>query len=468
MRALGSPPRRLRRRLRRLALGIAAAAVLIGVPLGVVISNVIARLVLEEFVGLTPEPAVSVPVMVGSALFALVGARVVSARAARRVTRLPLADTLRDRDGSPFGRRPTDRLLARVPTGRLLDRAAIRSGWRHRSRSLATVGQITAAIAALMIVTSMATTVDDFNRSQWDQVNWASRTFLAGPGLDIDASVADGDPRSETAIEVVGRTEGWEVDVFGIEPHSAMLDHTTSDGRWLDRPGEAVVSTGFAERTGIAPGDRIDVVVASGTVDYRVVGLHPDRGRSVIVERDELATDLGAPGRANFLMSLDAESTVRLDGLTSTDLLADLVATDDGGREAIVLIFGAIGLVVVSVAGLAVAAGLAVDVHERRHEFAAVRAIGGRRRHVFRAVATELIPLAAVGIAAGVGLGYAGSLAVVESFETSNAVEIGLVYATGAIPAAAAVVIIGSLGLAALALRRATRHPVAVTLRGAA
>ena len=41
------------------------------------------------------------------------------------------------------------------------------------------------------------------------------------------------------------------------------------------------------------------------------------------------------------LMSLDAESAVRLDGLTSTDLLTDLVATDDGGREAIVLIFGA-------------------------------------------------------------------------------------------------------------------------------
>ena len=40
------------------------------------------------------------------------------------------------------------------------------------------------------------------------------------------------------------------------------------------------------------------------------------------------------------------------------------------------LITLALAGVVVSVAGLAVASGLAVGVHERRHEFAALQAIG--------------------------------------------------------------------------------------------
>ena len=117
MRALGAPNRQMRRRLRRLALGIAAAATVLGIPLGIAISNVIARLILDEFVGLTPGFAVSLPVIVGSALFALIGARVGAARAARRVTGRPLAEALRDRDGSPFGRRFSERLAARVKTG---------------------------------------------------------------------------------------------------------------------------------------------------------------------------------------------------------------------------------------------------------------------------------------------------------------------------------------------------------------
>ena len=109
MRALGARNRPLRRRLRRLAVAIAAAALVIGLPLGVLISNVIARMVMQEFLDITPGIAVSVPVLVISAVFALVGAALVASGAARRVTKIPLATALRDRDGSPFGRRFAER-----------------------------------------------------------------------------------------------------------------------------------------------------------------------------------------------------------------------------------------------------------------------------------------------------------------------------------------------------------------------
>ena len=72
-------------------------------------------------------------------------------------------------------------------------------------------------------------------------------------------------------------------------------------------------------------------------------------------------------------------------------------AEEQAARDMIVKIFGAIGLVIVSVAGMAVASGMAVGLYERRHEFAALQAVGGRRRHVFRMVFAELLPLAAVG-----------------------------------------------------------------------
>ncbi len=467
MRALGARNRELRRRLRRLAVGIAAVAVVVGVPLGILISNVIARLVLQEFVGITPAIGVSIPVVVASAVFALVGARVVAGGAARRVSRIPLATALRDRDGQPFGRRRTERLSARSRLGGLLDRAALRNLVHRRSRSAAIFAEITAAVAALLIIASLATTVNAFNTAEYEPWAWTSQTTVAGDGLDIDTESMASDPSSEPGIETVGEFDGWEVELVGLRPDTAMIDRSVDAGKWLSGPGDVVIATGFAERVGVGIGDDVTVGMATGTATYRVVGLHPLRGRTLFLDVDQLAADLGQPGRANVVYSRRDAPAADVGTLTSTTLLTDRTA-DDSGRSAILLIFGAIGVIVVSVAGLAVASGVAVNVFERRHEFAAIRAIGGRSRDVMRLVSAELLPLAVAGVAAGVVAGYVGSDAIMTSFENADAVEIGLVFASAAIPAAAGVVLVGCFVISALMVRRIGRRSLAETLRSSA
>ncbi len=462
MGALGARPRTLRRRMRRLAMAIAVAALVVGLPLGVLVANVIARMVLQEFVGVTPDLAVSIPVLIGSAVFALLGARLVSAHAARRVTSIPLAEALRDRDGAPFGRRWSERVLAKLRLGAISERIAVRSGWHHRSRSLAIVAQVTAAIAALMIIASMATTINDFNAAEDEPWNWRSQSTIVGTGLDIERST--GDARSEVGIETVGLVDEWDVSVYGLAADTQMIDRTVDRGSWFDGGREAVVATGFAERTGIDVGDTIELELATGIVEYDVVGHHRDRGRSVFVDTSSLAGDFGSPGAGNVLYSLDDAPVAGLDGIVVTDL-ADDDTEDEAARSAILLIFGAIGVVVVSVAGLAVASGLAVNVFERRHEIAAMQAIGARRRDVRRVILGELLPLAITGLGLGLVAGYFGSLAIVGSFEAADAVEIGFTFATGAIPAAALVVIVGSIALAAIVVRRVGRRTLAETLR---
>lgn len=472
MRALGAPPRALRRRLRRLALGIAFAAAVIGVPLGVVLSNLIARMVLEEFVGLTPDVAVSIPVMAASAVFALVGARLVAARAARRVTKLPLATALRDRNGSPFGQRSSERLAARWTGASLLGRSALRNGVQRRARSLAIATQIGAAVAALMIVSSMATTITDFNDAELDPWQWSTMTYVAGPGLDIDAEAAQLQPLSEAAINVEGNTFDWQIDVYGFETDTQMIDRGVRSGTWFNEPGEVVISAGFAEHVDVDVGDEIAVTLSSGPQRYEVSGLHPNRGREIYLDVNELADDLGEPGRANRIFSIDTGRTnaapdFALSGVVGVDRLSDY-EEGDGGRAAILTIFGAIGFVVVSVAGLAVASSLAVSLYERRHEFAALQAIGGRRRDVFRLVMAELGVLAVAGIVIGMVGGYLGGRAIARSFEVSNAVEIGFIFARGVIPVVVVVILAGSTLLALAMVRTATRRPVALTLRGGA
>lgn len=466
MRALGARSRLVRRRLRRLAVGIAAAAVVIGVPFGIAISNVIARLVLQRFVGITPAVGVSLPVVVASVVFALVGARVVAGGAARRVSRAPLATALRDRDGQPFGRRRGERIIARSRIGGLLDRAALRNLVHRRARSTAIFAEITAAVAALLVIASLATTVNAFNEAEFEPWAWTSRTTVAGEGLDIDATAVGADPSSEPAIESIGDVDGWEVDVVGLGRATTMIDRSVDAGTWLSGPGEVVVSTGFAEHLGVGVGDDLTVSLATGTTTYRVAGLHPLRGRALFVDVAELADDLGRPGRANVVLSATDAPSLQLGALTTTTLLADLTA-EGSGRAAILLIFGAIGVIVVSVAGLAVASGVAVNVFERRHELAAIRAIGGRSRDVMRIVSAELLPLAAAGLGVGVLAGYLGSSAIMRSFENADAVEIGLVFASSAIPVAAVVVVVGCLVISSAMVRRIGRTSLAETLRTA-
>lgn len=470
MRALGARRRSLRRRLRRLAVSIAAVAAVVGLPLGVVVSNVIARMVMQEFLDITPGFAVSLPVLATSAAFALVGAALVASGASRRVTRIPLPAALRDRDGSPFGRRWSERLTARVRVGGLFDRCALRNAVHRRSRSLAVVAQVTAAVAALFVIASMATTITAFNESEYEPWQWERRTTLAGGGLDIDAAtitrVVTDDPTAEAGIETVGELDGWEIDVQGLDPQTAVFDREVDDGAWLSAAAtdDAVVTTGFARRVGIAVGDRIEVRLATGPHTYDVVGLHPLKSRAVIVDVETLGADLGSPGAANVVYSRRNAPPSALTGLTSTTLIDDL-ASDDSGRSAILLVFGAIGVVVVAVAGLAVASALAVNVYERRHEFATMRAVGGRSRQVMRVVVAELAPLAVVGVIAGTAFGFVGARAITESFEAADAVEIGFVFASGALPAVAVTVVLGCVGIGAVTVRRVGRRSVAATLR---
>ena len=476
MRALGARRRPLRRRLRRIALGITVAALALGLPLGVLISNLIARMVLERFVGITPDVAVDWRVLAGSALAALLGARVVSARAARRITALPLADALRDRDGAPFGRTAVQRLAARSIGGGLLSRIATRSSLRRPGRTIAVVAQIGAAVAVAFLVPTLATSVNEYNEAAHATWQWDARVAARDPGLPLDAALADATPGAETGVWVWGEIDDWEVEVFGVAASSAVIDADLRAGRWITGGSrEAVVSAGFAERTDIAVGDTVDLELASGPAAFEVVGLADDYSRAVYADRDVVATTLGSPGSANVVWATDAvdeeelagairEAGVAVDAVTASEMRDE----EGRGRDAIVVIFGAIGAIVAGVASLAVLSSMLVSLAERRHELATLQAMGARRRRLRGLLARELVPLGLAGLAIGLPLGALGARGVIGSFEASNAVDIGVVDAVGAVPYIVVATLLVLVLLASVVVRSAARRPIAVTLRGAA
>lgn len=468
MRALGGRNRPLRRRLRRIAMGITAAALVIGLPLGVFISNLIARMVLEEFVGITPDFAIDWLVLAGSAIGALLGARLVSARAARRVTNQPLASALRDRDGAPFGNRWAHRMMTRIPTGGLLGRIAARTSLRRPGRTIAVVTQISAAVGAAFLIPSLVSSVNGFNTSSQAPWQWESMSGARDSGLPIDTATDIGGD-AEFGVWTEGEIDDWNVDVYGVQPITDMFVADLRDGSWL-APGErsVVMSAGFAERRGYDVGDEIELDLAGGPVGYTVVGTVDDFGRALYVDRDVVAADLGAPGMANIVWSDRSDPALDVPVALWTSTADEIAAEDAAGRDAIVMIFGAIGVIVAGVAALAVMSSMIVSLFERRHELAAMQAIGASRRRLRFLLFRELAALGILGLVGGLALGALGTRGIIGSFEASNAVDIGVVDSIGAIPFIAAGTIVGLGLLATVVVRSAGRRPVAVTLRGAA
>jgi putative ABC transport system permease protein len=229
-----------------------------------------------------------------------------------------------------------------------------------------------------------------------------------------------------------------------------------------------MLSAGFADRRGHHVGDTITIDLASGPVDYLIVGTAQDAGRALYADRDVLAVDLGAPGGANVIWSSDPAPSLDLPVSTTVTTADELAAESRASRDAIVMVFGAIGIIVAGVAALAVISSMTVSLYERRHELAALQAIGARRRRLRGLLARELVPIGLLGVAGGLALGALGTRGIIGSFEASNAVDIGVVDATAAIP----FIIVGTVAvlvlLATVVTRSVGRRPLAVTLRGAA
>lgn len=474
MRALGAPGREVRRELRRVALTIAAAGLVLGLPLGVLVSNAIARMVVERFAGITPGIGWSPVVVAASIAFALVGARVISGRAARRLTRQPLAEALRDREGAAFGRRLGDRLVSRLRVGSLTLRMAVRSIVRRRGRAAALVAQVACAVGAAACVASLVTSVGRFNEMELASWRWSTATTAAAPGLPFTAAaVGDLAAGTEAGITADARVGEWEFEVWGLDPATRVVDTAVSDGRWLDgTPGTLVLADHIADQLGIAVGDTVTLRLATGPARLRVVGLHPIRGVTAFVDRTDLADRLGVPGGANTIWAAErggarAAAAAAAGVTTTTVRRSALYATDEADRNAITGVFVAIGIVVAGVATVGAVTTVGVSGYERRRELAVVRALGARRAGIRRVLLSEVGPLALVGWAVGLVAGSLAAQGIMAFFQVSSGVALGYTFAAAAIPVAAVAVAAFAVLVTAAGARGLDRRAPAAILPAA-
>lgn len=338
-------------------------------------------------------------------------------------------------------------------------RLSVRDALAHRARVAATFLAVVLGVAFMTGTLVLGDTVgagfDAVFTDVYARVDAVVRsddvieTDFGGERATIDAAVADQVAAVDGVAAVAAQVQGT-VSVIGPDGEPLrdprrgiptlglgwitapeLNGWTVVDGRPPAADGEVVLDRATAVDAGVGPGDHVDVVVPSGTLDVEVVGvarfgeLDDFSGAAAVLFTDAAAQALlTEPGQVEWI-SVAAEPGVGEDELVAA-LAAELGPT--AGAEVLTgaefteesqnvfgrfvdaftyLLFG-FGVVAMFVGMFIIANTFTIIVAQRTRELALLRAVGASRRQILGSVVTEALVLglvaAAVGAVAGVGV----------------------------------------------------------------
>lgn len=208
------------------------------------------------------------------------------------------------------------------------------------------------------------------------------------------------------------------VDVIAFTGDASWGGYTMVSGRWIDKPGEAVVPTPFLAATGTRIGDTVTLNGLAEPVTVRIVGeaLDPrNDGMQVFTDVSTLTSahpDLTETSH-HIAVTSGTDVTGYVDALNRD--LAPLGATAragglNGGGDMVVTLNALsliLTLMLVAVAALGVLNGVLLDTRERVRELGIHKALGMTPRQTIAMVITSVVATGLVAGSLGVPLGVA-------------------------------------------------------------
>ncbi|MFE7788695.1 ABC transporter permease [Streptomyces sp. NPDC057460] len=208
------------------------------------------------------------------------------------------------------------------------------------------------------------------------------------------------------------------IDVIAFTGDASWGGYTMVSGRWIDKPGEAVVPTPFLAATGTRIGDTVTLNGLAEPVTVRIVGevLDPrNDGMQVFTDASTLTAahpDLTETSH-HIAVTSGTDVTGYVDALNND--LAPLGATaragglDAGGDMVVTLnaLSVILTLMLVAVAALGVLNGVLLDTRERVREIGVHKALGMTPWQTIAMVITSVVVTGLVAGTLGVPLGVA-------------------------------------------------------------
>nr|WSY49840.1 ABC transporter permease [Streptomyces sp. NBC_00886] len=442
LKAIGFTPREVVRAYVAQALIPAGA----GIALGVVLGNVLATPLLQDTqqvygtASLTVAWWVDIVVPAVTLLVVGIAALVPALRAGR----------LRTVEAIAIGRAPrTGRgQLAHRAAGRLpLPRAVtygLASPFAHPVRTAAMLLAVAFGTVAATFAVGLTSSLNAVGSASDPEDRAAVTAIVGGPTVPGGAgggvrhmspqegsdSPPSADPaKVRAAIEAQAGTASYygmskdDVTVVGIsgsvqatlyQGDSRPGSYEMISGHWITGAGQAVVPTGFLERTGTKIGDTVRVTLGKDTQTLKIVGEAFDTSNDGLSIHADLAGFAGAepqvfqievkPGVSPAAYAEKLHAVVEPMG-------GDVIANSSSEQENMILILDAIAvlltLMLVSVAGLGVLNSVVLDTRERVHDLGVCKALGMSPRQTVSLVLASVAGIGVLGGLIGVPLGFA-------------------------------------------------------------
>ena len=493
MKAIGARGRQIRHVYLRTAMLLGVLGATVGAALGIVISYAVTRYFASSFFAISAPFSVDVPVLVASIALGLFGPPLAALPAIRRAARLPLAETLQATGSAAATQGPLDRLVRRA---RFLPRTAqigLRGLTGRRRRTVATILQVAVAVATMLALLSLGTSVGNTTQASWDSYRWniGAGSVLSGAlPPDTQALIASvpGVARVQPQLRNYVKLDGKQSQVWALPDRPFYTFHPVS-GRLLD-PADTrtqarvvVVEQNLARATNTPLGKDIKLSTAAGTARFKVVGIvsdQQDNGMDMFVPLTTMRSVLHTPGAINQFWIQTTSGNHHLIDTTNNRLqdtfaahglqletqveyvaAANNVAQNRGLTTTITVL----GLLIVAISLVGLINTLTMTVLERTREIGILRCIGGHARDVRRIFATEGMTVALAGWLVGVplGLGLAHALTTL----AENVINVHLFFAFPMINIAIVLLATAILALLVMQipLRRAVRFKPGEALR---
>ena len=493
MKAIGARRGQIRSVYMRTAMLLGTLGAATGAALGIALAYALTAYFASTFFAIGAPFSIDVPVLVGSIVLGVIGPPLAALPAIRRAERLPLADALQASGSATGGQTQLDRALRRV---RFLPRAAqlgLRGLARRRRRSVATVLQVGVAIATMLALLSLGTSVGNTTQASWNAYRWniGAGSLLGGalpPSTQALIASVPGVAHVQPQLRNDVKFRGKDSQVWAL-PNQPMYRFHLAAGRLLDATDARtaarvlVVEQGIARTTSTHLGQHIELSTAAGPVHLTVVGIvsdQQDNGTDVFAPITTMQSVLHTPGAVNTYWIqttsgdhnlIDAtntrlEDTFAAHGLQMGTQVEYVAAADNvAANRAIVTVITVLGLLIVAISMVGLINAITMTVLERTREIGILRCIGGHGRDVRHIFATEGLVLVLLGWLIGIPLGL--GLAHVLSTLTEHVINVHLLFAFPVL--SVPIALIGTVILALLVmqvpLRRAVRFKPGDALR---
>jgi putative ABC transport system permease protein len=493
MKAIGGRRRQIAAVYLKTVLLLGALGTTAGIVLGLVVANLLTRYFGSHVYGVNVGIGADPRVILISAAVGLLGPMLAALPAIRRATRVPVREAL-EATGSAVGSDDAgDRVLRRV---RFLPRTAqigLRNIGRRRRRALSTSIVIALAVGTLLALAGFGAGVANTSRASWHD---------HGEDFEIDPQ---GQPLGTAAAQLIRATPG----VAAIEPkfvtdarlagndaklwavqHTTMFRYHIAAGRWFTareqakRAKVAVVERDIARTTGTRLGQTIPIRMASGIVDFRVIGIasnQQENGTALYVPLTTMhallpnmpadASDYWVRTTSHSHAVIDrtttrVENTLNANGYDiSAQIVYVKLANEVANNQTLVMSVIVLGFLIVAIGLAGLANTLTMSVLERTREIGILRTLGARARDIRRIFATETIALATLGWLLGIPIGLLLDMFLVWMTQQILHVEVQFTFPLWNIPLALAGTILLALLITLIPIRRAVHYKPGDALR---